>query len=217
MLVRYFMTQSVRTLDSTMSCAAAWQQFQREGLRRAPVMHDSKVLGLITDRDLIRILPRTVADVEGLASIDALDKTVGQCVKRTLISVAPNDHLETAAKKLLDNKVGGLPVVQDGQLKGIITESDLFRVFVKLKRSSKATRLTLHIASETVEPPSPARIAVATGVELHEFFSHASPSGGDLIDLRVAGKGIDEFVTRLLSAGYLLIDRADPEDVERER
>lgn len=217
MLVRYFMTHAVRTLDSTTTCADAWECFQAEGLRRAPVLEGNKVLGIITDRDLVRILPRTIADVDGLASIDALDKTIGECVSSKLISVEPNDHLETAARKLLENKIGGLPVIYEGHLKGIITESDLFRVFVQLKHNSEATRLTLHWPSKNGESHMPARIALATGVQLHEYFSHPSPSGGDLIAIRVVGKQIDEFVTRLLEAGYLLIDRADPDDIRLEQ
>lgn len=211
MLVRYFMTHAVRTLPSSMSCSEAWQLFQREKLRRAPVLEGSKVLGLITDRDLVRIIPRTVADVDSLASIGALDKTIGQCLSPKLIAVEPNDHLETAAKKLLDHRIGGLPVIYQGQLKGIITESDLFRVFVKLKHNSEATRLTLHWPPQNGEAHLPTRIALATGVQLHEYFSHPSPSGGDLIAIRAMGQNLDEFVTRLLEVGYVLIDRADPD------
>ncbi len=214
MLVRYFMTTSVRTVESSMSCADAWQLFQENKLRRAPVMDGRRVLGLITDRDLIRVLPRTVGDTDALASIDALDKTLGECVNSNLISIEPNDHLEMAARKLLENKIGGLPVIYEGRLKGIITESDLFRVFVKLKHNSEATRLTLHWPSRRGQSHVPARLAIATGVQLHEFFSHPSPSGGDLIALRVVGENLDDFITRLLEAGYLLIDRASPEDLK---
>ncbi len=196
-----------------MSCADAWQTFQRDGLRRAPVLDGTKVLGIITDRDLVRILPRTISDVDGLASIDALDKTIGQCVNQNLIYVEPNDHLETAARKLLENKIGGLPVIYEGRLKGIITESDLFRVFVKLKHNSEATRLTLHWPAKQGESQMPTQIAVETGVQLHEYFCHPSPSGGDLIAIRAVGDNLDEFIARLLEAGFLLIDRADPEEL----
>ncbi|MCP5024082.1 MAG: CBS domain-containing protein [bacterium] len=211
MLVRYFMTTSVQSLDESMSCAEAWQIFRRDKLRRAPVMGGAEVIGLITDRDLIRILPRTVGDADGLASINALDKTLGECVNPNLISVEPNDHLETAARKLLENKIGALPVIYEGRLKGIITESDLFRVFVKLKHNSEATRLTLHWPSTNGPSHVPARIAIVSGVYLHEFFSHPSPSGGTLIALRAIGDNLDEFISRLIDVGYVLIDRADPD------
>ncbi len=211
MLVRYFMTTSVRSLDESMPCAEAWQIFRRDKLRRAPVMRGAEVIGLITDRDLIRILPRTVGDADGLASIDALDKTLGECVNPNLISVEPNDHLETAARTLLENNIGALPVIYEGRLKGIITESDLFRVFVKLKHNSEATRLTLHWPSTNGPSHVPARIAIVSGVYLHEFFSHPSPSGGTLIALRAIGDNLDDFIARLLDVGYVLIDRADPD------
>ena len=200
-----------------MSCADAWQCFQKEGLRRAPVLQGQKVLGLITDRDLVRILPRTIADVDGLASVDALDKPVGEYVNPKLIYVEPNDHLETAARKLLDNKIGGLPVIYEGSLKGIITESDLFRVFVKLKHNSNATRLTLHWPAKLGDSHMPASLALDAEVQLHEYFSHPSPSGGELIAIRVVGKNLDVFIALLLEAGYMLIDRADPDSLEAEQ
>ncbi|MEZ5975687.1 MAG: CBS domain-containing protein [Planctomycetota bacterium] len=135
---------------------------------------------------------------------------MSDCLGPVVLAVEPNDHLETAAQLMLRNKIGGLPVMQGDQLLGIITESDLFRVFVQMKHDARAVRLTLH-APAGMELPDPGRLALATGVQVYEHFTHPSPSGGDLVALRVSPGHVDPFVQRLRDAGFLLIDRKDPE------
>ncbi|MCA9002013.1 MAG: CBS domain-containing protein [Planctomycetes bacterium] len=213
MLVRYFMTPAVRTFETTETYREVWRCFQKEGLRRAPIVHEHRVVGMITDRDLVRMLPHRIGELERLASTTTYERPIGDGPRRQVISVEPNDHLETAARLLLENKIGGMPVIYKGHLKGIITESDLFRVFVRLKHSSGATRLTFHWPARLGESELPAQIAVETGVHLHEYFSHPSPAGGEMIAIRAFGTNLDDFVARLIGAGYLLIDRADPEDL----
>lgn len=209
MLIRHFMTRQVFTLESEMLCTEAWGRFQEKGLRRAPVVLESKVVGMITDRDLMRVLPWTIGDHDRRGVDERLTTTVGGIARRALISVDSGDHLETAARRMLENRIGGLPVIDGGQLVGIITESDLFRVFVRLKQTTGGTRLTWHWPEAEVELPDPARVALATGVEIREHFRHPSPFGGVLVGLRVAGGHIDDFQERLQSEGFLLIDRED--------
>lgn len=203
------MTSEVRTLPIEMKCVEAWKTFSEEGLRRAPVERNGGVIGMVTDRDLMRVLPWTMHSLERDDAQRKLETTLGQVVRRDLISVEPGDHLETAAKLMLDNKVGGLPVMQAGRLQGIITESDLFRVFVKLKQRTGAVRLTLHWSAGMQDMPDPARLALATGVVIREHFRYESPAGGELVGLRLSSGDVDEFVARLLSSGFLLIDRED--------
>jgi hypothetical protein len=84
-------------------------------------------------------------------------------------------------------------------------------VFVQLKHKSQATRLTLQWPAGKGEAQLPTRIALATGVQLHEYFSHPHPVDGEMIALRAMGANLDEFITRLAKAGFLLIERRDPE------
>ncbi|MFT7678058.1 MAG: acetoin utilization protein AcuB [Planctomycetota bacterium] len=210
MLVRHFMSTQVTTLTAETTCREAWLLFKEQRLRRAPVLEDGKVLGMLTDRDLMRVLPWTPGQADGAAEGRDQERPVGSLLAKTLISVTPKDHLEVAAERLLRHKIGGLPVIQDGQLMGIITESDLFRTFVSLKASAKGTRLTLHWPSARGRLIAPTRIALATGMQLHEYIEHANPSDGTLIGMRVAGRDIENFIERILDVGFLLLDREDP-------
>jgi len=65
---------------------------------------------------------------------------------RQVITVTEDTPLEEAARIMVDSKIGGLPVVRDGQLAGIITETDLFKIFVALLGGrSKGVRVTAYI------------------------------------------------------------------------
>jgi acetoin utilization protein AcuB len=215
MLVRYFMTREVTTLPSTLSCVEAWRLFEQRGLRRAPVERDGQVVGMVTDRDLMRVLPWTVEGHSLDDSAERLRMSVGELPKRKLISVAPGDHLEVAARLMLEKKIGGLPVMQDGHLAGIITESDLFRIFVDMKERIGGERLTLQWPGGSSRMPDPTRLALACRVEIREHLTYVSPGGGELLSLRVRGGSTDDFVARLISSGFQLIDRELPSNVTR--
>lgn len=210
MLVRHFMSRHVTVLSAETSCREAWLLFRKQKLRRAPVVRNGQVLGMLTDRDLMQVLPWTPSQADTASDGRNQERPVVELLAKTLISVTPQDHLEVAAERMLHHKIGGLPVLQDGELKGIITESDLFRTFVTLKASAKGTRLTLHWPATRGTLVAPTRIALATGMQLHEYQEHASPADGTLIGLRVAGKDTNSFVERLLDMGFLLLDREDP-------
>ena len=211
MLIRHFMSRDVTTFPAEMLCTEAWKRFQDESLRRVPVLRGKRVVGMVTDRDLMRVLPWRIGELEHVAGSDSLSMVLGQILPHELVSVSPDAHLETAAHAMLSHKIGGLPVIDGGELVGIITESDLFRVFVKLKDSLGGVRLTLHWSGPEEDAPDPARLALASGIAIREYFQHPSPEGGNFFALRVDGAGVDQFQERLTGAGFLLIDREDQE------
>lgn len=210
MLIRHFMTRDVTTVSVALTCGEAWDLFQAQGLRRAPLVEGAEVVGMVTDRDLLRVLPLTLGALgEGETGADARATPLTALRRRALLWVRPSDHLERAAGLMLEHRVGGLPVLEAGALRGIVTESDLFRVFVALKERSHCSRLTLHWPGSEGEPPDPARLALATGVEIREHLRYDSPGEGLLLGLRVRGSGAEDFLERMLASGFLLIDRED--------
>jgi acetoin utilization protein AcuB len=71
---------------------------------------------------------------------------VTELMTTNLITVTPDTPLEEAARIMADSKIGGLPVVQDGKLAGIITETDIFKVFLEmLGARERGLRLTVEI------------------------------------------------------------------------
>ena len=106
---------SVRTYHTL---AAAKALMRAEGLRHVTVVEDGKLVGILSDRDLRNHL-------------GYLDCTkVNAAMTPDPITVGPDVSIEQAARLLLSNKVGSLPVVENGKVIGIITTTDLLRALL---------------------------------------------------------------------------------------
>ncbi len=131
MRVSELMSPNVTTVGVADSCQEAVSRMVRRKIRHLPVVDGAGTLvGVVTDRDLRHHLfgPRVLKDI-GQVSVDALLKAVPvkEIMSAPAVTVAPGDLLETAAGKMLEDKVGSLPVVEAGRVVGIITETDLLR------------------------------------------------------------------------------------------
>ena len=103
-------------------------------VRRLPVLNDKGALvGIISERDLLYAShsPATSLSIYELHYL--MSKiTVRDVMITAVITVAEDTPLEEAARIMADNKIGGLPVMSNGELVGIITETDLFKIFLEM-------------------------------------------------------------------------------------
>lgn len=111
----------------------ARQLIKDHGLRRFPVIEDGRLVGMVTDRD-VRQADISSAVVQERRYVDyILDRIqVGGIMTSNPITVAPGTSIREAADLILENKIGGLPVVHDGRLVGIITETDLIKALIAM-------------------------------------------------------------------------------------
>ncbi len=130
MQVRDFMSAEVHTLEESVLCVDAYRMFRERRVRRAPVVRGSEVIGIVSDRDLLRVLPWSIGDAKDEEA--DFTTTVGEVVSRRVLSVRSDEPAARAAELMLEHRVGGLPVIDDGALVGIITETDILRGFVQL-------------------------------------------------------------------------------------
>ena len=86
--------------------------------RRLPVVEGGRLVGILTERDI-----REHTGYLGSTRVNAAMRTA-------LITVTPFNTVEDAARLMLKHKIGGLPIVADGKLVGIVTTSDLLRAFL---------------------------------------------------------------------------------------
>lgn len=133
MYVRDHMSSDPVTLSPNDTLRKARQLIRERGLRRFPVIDQGKLVGIVTDRD-VRQADMSSAVVQERRYQDyLLDRIqIGGIMAPDPITVSPDMHLETAAKLLLENKIGGLPVVDKGSLVGIITETDLIVTLINI-------------------------------------------------------------------------------------
>ena len=116
--------------DATISEALALMH--EHSIRRLPVLRaDGSMCGIITDGDIrgADVLHTAGFDERMIASALGCT-TVFEVMSEAPLSVTPDSSLREAAMLMLDNKIGGLPVMEDGTVAGIVTESDLFEALV---------------------------------------------------------------------------------------
>jgi CBS domain-containing membrane protein len=113
-----FMTRELVTLDESDDLALADQMLRLGGIRHLPVVKEGKLVGLVTQRDLLR----------AAATRPARSTAAAEIMVRDPMAVSPATPLVHAARAMLERKFGCLPVCrEDGTLVGIITEADFVR------------------------------------------------------------------------------------------
>jgi CBS domain-containing membrane protein len=134
MPVRELMSTDLVTLTEDETLAHAQRCMARGRIRHLPVIRGSKLVGLLTHRDLL------AASFSIFAEVDHNEQRrifvtvpVVEAMHRDVVSVAPDLSVKEAARILLKNKYGCLPVVEDnGDLVGILTEADFLQLTVRL-------------------------------------------------------------------------------------
>ncbi len=134
MFVQDVMTQNpiTVTVDATLPDIARLMVDKK--IRRVPVLdHDGKLVGIISDRDVRENMPSPATTLSKWEINTLLDQLKAEEIMTTPVLVtAPDCPLEEAARVLIEKKIGALPVVKDGDLVGIITETDFFQAFVDM-------------------------------------------------------------------------------------
>ena len=124
MRVGHRMKQGVVTVKPTDSFRYAMDLIRSRGIRHLPVVEGQQVVGIVTDRDLRQAAasPATSLSIHELHYL--LDKIrVADIMTKAVITISPDDTVEDAARLLLKHRIGGLPVVRQGKLVGILTET----------------------------------------------------------------------------------------------
>jgi len=133
MLVRDRMTSPVVTIEPRTPFYEALALMKSRQIRRLPVMKGRRLMGIVTFTDLMRVHPSpatslTVWEIPGLL----LKTHVSEIMTKEVVTISPTASIEEAAVLMRQHKIGGLPVVEQGALLGIITESDIFDAFTDL-------------------------------------------------------------------------------------
>ncbi len=151
MLVRDRMTEDLITITEDVSIDKALKLMQDQNIRRLPVLgKHGKLVGIVSEKDLLYVSPSPATSLSMWEIPHLLSKIkMKDTMTKDVITVTENVPLEEAARIMADNKVGGLPVMRDGDLVGIITETDMFKIFLEMLGAREgAVRLTMLIPEE---------------------------------------------------------------------
>jgi acetoin utilization protein AcuB len=135
MHVSELMSRDVVTVGPSDSCLEAVTRMHGARVRHLPVVnHEGALVGVVTDRDLRHHLfaPHVFKNV-GMIAVDVLLKAgpVSEVMSSPVMSVPAKADFIEAARIMLEDKVGSLPVVEDGRVVGMVTETDVLRHICK--------------------------------------------------------------------------------------
>ncbi len=121
-----------------------------ERIRRAPVINHGRLVGIVSMKDLLNAAPSQATSLSVWELNYLLSKlTVEPIMTKAVFSVTEDTPIEEAARMMADKRIGGLPVLRQGDLVGIITETDLFKIFLELMGARSAgVRAEVRLADE---------------------------------------------------------------------
>ena len=192
MLVKDWMKKDVITIDAHASVIDAVHLLKEKGIRRLPVLRNAKLVGIVTDRDLKDFTPSkaTTLDIYELRYL--LSKaSVEEAMTPDPITVPTNLPIENVAAIMHDKKISGLPVMdENGDLAGIITETDVFELLVSLSGVRQGgTRICLPVEDKSGSVKDVADILRKHGAKIDAMlinYEKVTPGYRDLI-LRFKG------------------------------
>jgi acetoin utilization protein AcuB len=154
------MTQRPVTIQEDASVDEALQLMRNENIRRLPVVNNKgKLVGIVSELDLLKVSPSPATSLSIYEIPYLLSKLkMRDVMTKEVITVDEDTTLEEAARIMADNKIGGLPVVQGDNLVGIITETDMFKIFLEMFGARESgVRLSMLV------PEKPGMLARITG------------------------------------------------------
>jgi acetoin utilization protein AcuB len=193
MLVGYRMTKEPVTVRPDESLSRAADMMRAGGFRRLPVVSDGELVGIITERDL-------------RAHQGYLERTkINGIMTENPWTVGTDTTLEEAAQIMLERRIGGLPVVAEGRLVGIITASDVMQAFLDVMGASKggSTRIDFILEGEEHGLVEASRVVARDGGKILGIGTYRDKLGENPICyLRIIEGNANKIAKALRSAGF---------------
>jgi len=145
MKVKDLMKTKVMTVSPDDQADKVFFMLNFEKIRHLPVVDKGRVVGILSDRDLKKVLGslkirRTVTG-KGETFVAIRSRTVRTIMRRGVFSTSPNAPASEAAAIMANRKIGALPVIHKQKLVGIITTTDILHAFVKLSREAEMPKI----------------------------------------------------------------------------
>jgi acetoin utilization protein AcuB len=133
------MSHPVITVTPNIPITKAHELMARENINQCPVVKNGKLVGLITENDILKAYPSSATTLAVWEITSLLEKIkVEDVMVKEFQTVLEDTPIETAARILVDHKISALPVLRGKELVGIITEADLFTIMLEMLGARRA-------------------------------------------------------------------------------
>jgi acetoin utilization protein AcuB len=208
MLIRERMTRNPVLCAPDMPVTDAFDVMKKQRIRRMPVIDKHGILvGIVSDKDLLRVSPSPATTLSAYEIPYLLSKVkVSDVMTKQVITVQEDTPIEDAARIMVDNKIGGLPVVNDKDaVVGIITETDIFKTFLELLGARRSgVRITMYVKDVRGEL---ARVGKAVADIGGNIIATVEVPGSDSTNYEVLLKVIDVSKEAVVAALKPIVER----------
>jgi acetoin utilization protein AcuB len=207
-VVDKWMTRDVITVPPHEKIIDAFELMQGRGIRHLPVIEDGELKGLVTDRDIrLALIPSPLSTPEDrMYHLGALER-VDEIMATDLITVAPTTTIEEAAKLMAHYKIGAVPVVGQGKLVGILTETDILSVFIEMLETIQASsRLDVVLGDKPSALDEVYHLLQSSQARVISVsMSPEETAGPPIYSFRIERTSVEPLVHKLEKAGYRVV------------
>jgi len=214
------MTKEVLTISPDQDIAEAIRIMQNRHIHRLPVVARDALVGMVSLYHIYRTLPGDLNPARiPLAKDFTAGITVGEVMTRHIVTAGPGDPLEDIANIMRTRGVGGMPVLHRGRLVGIITDSDIFRVFIRIMGAGLGgVRVTFELKPDPTILSNLLHTANAFAIDIRSLTIYQNPSTKrETVTLRIHGENTERFVQSLGKDGYRLMGIIEEKAAEPEK
>ena len=210
MIIKDVMTKNPVCVDENTPITEAKQMMLKNGFGKLPVLNSSKKLvGIVTKNDIAKASPSEATTLDMYEISYLLSKlTCGKCMTKKVLTVSENEVVEEAAKIMIDNEIGCVPVVENDVVVGIVTESDLFQLFTNMFGARyKGVRANFYMQDKPGQLAGfAAKVAEAKGNLIAIVTRESEKTGTRRVTVKVTDISLDAMKSILSESGAELID-----------
>ncbi|OIQ58801.1 inosine-5'-monophosphate dehydrogenase [Moorella thermoacetica] len=207
MFVRDHMTPDPITVTKETSVLDALELMKKNKIRRLPVLQDGRLIGLVTERDILRVSPSPASTLSVFEVNYLVAKmTVKDAMIKRPVTVPPDMTIEEAALLMREHKIDNLLVMEKERLVGIITQTDLFEALIKLFGLRRpGIRLTLKVVDRIGVLADIARLVKEAGINIINIANRHKDDVYTYVVLRLATDDVSSLLPALEDRGYQVV------------
>ena len=189
MAVKDFMTRKVVYISPNTTIAHAADMMREQKLHRLPVIENYQLVGLVTEGTIAEASPSKATSLSIYEMNYLLNKTkVGDVMIRDVVTISQFASLEDATYLMLKNKIGILPVVDNEQLYGVITDRDIFKAFLEVSGyGEEGVRLRFVTENKVGVLEQIIRLLVEENLNISNTVNIPRKDGKVVIEVQLAG------------------------------